>query len=315
MNIVILDSETLGPDLPVDKIKEFGNVTLYPRSFPDDVVSKVENCDIIITNKVRLNRETLESSSAKLVLVAATGTNNVDLEACKDLGIEVANVSGYSTESVAQHTFALFFALVHRIHDYHQFVVSGMWTQSGLFTNFGHPFFNLSGKTWGIFGMGNIGKEVAKIASAFGCHVIYSSRTPKKQYEHVEFDELLARSDILSIHCPLTDDTRDKFNMAAFKAMKKSAVLINVSRGPVIQEHDLKTALETKEIQGAGLDVLSKEPPAADHPLLHCEAARSLVITPHNAWASKEARMHLFDGLLFNLSQFRDGVPLAHSVL
>lgn len=243
----------------------------------------------------------------KLICVTATGTNNLDKDYLDQRGIAWRNVAGYSTESVAQHTFALLFYLLEHLPYYDDYVKSGKYINDKSFTHFSKIFHELHGMTWGIIGLGAIGRRVADLAKAFGCHVIYysaSGRKPQEGYEQVDFTTLLKTSDIVSIHAPLTEATMGLMDKEAFAKMKKTAILLNVGRGPIIVEEDLKEALDNGEIAAAGLDVLSVEPMTEDNPLLEVKEKDRLVITPHIAWASVEARTHLMDIILGQIRDF-----------
>jgi glycerate dehydrogenase len=246
----------------------------------------------------------------KLICLFATGFDNVDLEYCKSRGIKVANVINYCTPAVAQHTLLLAMALSEKLAFYDDYVKSGTYTAQERFSNFDRPFTELAGKIWGIVGMGAIGHRVAALAEAFGCKVIFFSASGKStctEYERVEFDTLLAESDILSLHCPLSDRTRGLMNKDAFTKMKKTAVLVNVARGPVVNTQDLYDALTTGEIAAAGLDVLEKEPMTKDNPLHKIKDSTKLIITPHMSWASTESRERLVQEVAANIEAFLRG--------
>jgi glycerate dehydrogenase len=271
----------------------------------------IKDADVIIFNKAVMNEEMLkDAKNVKLLCVTATGYDNIDLDYARSRGIGVANVKAYSTPAVAQHTFALALYVLEKISYYDEYVKSGKYSAQSGFCNFDERYGELEGKTWGIIGMGNIGRKVAKIASAFGCNVIYYSTTGKNRvngYEQVSFDDLLSRSDVLSIHCPLNDSTRGLIDITALKKMKSSAILVNVARGPIIIDEDLTKALEEGIIAGAGLDVLTKEPMPADNPLLRIQDSKKLIITPHMAWASVEARQRCADEVYLNIKAFLNG--------
>ena len=297
MKIVFLDRKTIGEDIDISGFNRFGEVVVYPYSKPEEVPERVKDADIIILNKVPVNEQTIRTAqNLKLVCVTATGINNLDTEYLKKRGIEWRNVAGYSTESVAQHTFALLFYLAEHLKYYDDYVKSGDYTDDFMFTHFDRNYNEMAGKTWGIIGLGAIGHRVAEIAEAFGFHVQYYSTSGKnhdEQYTEVDFDTLLSTSDVVSIHAPLNDATQGLMNAGAFRKMKKSAILLNLGRGPIINEADLADALEAGEIAGAGLDVLCVEPMTKDCPLLRIKDSSRLIITPHIAWASVEARTRL----------------------
>ena len=297
MKIVFLNAKTIGDDLDLSGFDRFGEVVKYDYSTPEEAVVRSRDADVLVVNKVQINEaSTGEAEHLKLVCVTATGTNNLDKEYLERRNIAWRNVAGYSTETVAQHTFALLFYLMEKMNYYDQYVKSGKYMNDRLFTHFSNVFYELNGKTWGIIGMGNIGRRVAEIAKVFGCNVIYYSTTGKNQqqdFQRVEWEELLTQSDIISVHAPLTDATLNLMDAEAFAKMKPSAIFINVGRGPIVVEEDLCRALETGEIAAAGLDVLREEPMSKDNPLQRIQDSSKLVITPHIAWASVEARKRL----------------------
>ena len=313
MKILILDAATFGEDIDISKFNELGEVTVYAKSTKKEALERLEavNPDAVITNKVVIGNDEMQAApNLKIILEAATGYNNIDIECARTLRIKVANVAGYSTMSVVQHTFALFFYLYEKMRSYDDYVKSGEYSKSTIFTNFSNVFGELAGKTWGIVGLGHIGSRVADAARAFGCKVVYysaSGNTYDTEYEKVDLDTLLKESDIISIHAPLNQYTKDLFNYENLKKMKKSAYLINVGRGPIVNDADLAKALNEGEIAGAGLDVLTTEPMPADNPLLAIKDSNKLVITPHNAWATYEARVRLLDEIYNNLNSFING--------
>lgn len=311
MKIAVLERNSVGTDIDVTCFEDFGEVTYYRNTVAADAAEKVKDVDIIIANKAPMNEETLKDApNVKLICEFATGFDNIDLEYCKKRRIKVANVKDYSTAAVAQHTFALALYLLEQLPHYDTYVKDGSYGAQDRFSNFDLPFTELAGKTWGIIGMGNIGRMVAKIATAFGCKVIFHSVTGKStctEYEQVSKDELLAQSDILSLHCPLSDLTRNFIDKEALSKMKKTALLINVARGPVVNSADLYDALESGEIAAAGLDVLEKEPIAANNPLGKIRDSNKLIITPHMAWASVEARERLVNEVYKNIEAFLKG--------
>ena len=295
MKIVILERNSVGTDVSVDCISDFGDVTVYRNTVTtQEVRERVKDADIVIANKSPLNEETLKDApNVKLICEFATGFDNCDLAYCKSRGIKVTNVVDYCTGMVAQHTFAMALALSEKLPHYDNYVKSGEYSAQDRFSNFDLPFLELEGKTWGIVGMGNIGKRVAKIATAFGCNVIFYSVTGRsscKDYPQVDFDTLLSESDFLSLHCPLSDLTRNLIDEKALKKMKKSAILLNVARGKVVDNVALYNALVKKEIAAAGLDVVEEEPLKLTNPLSEIKDSNRLIITPHLAWASVEAR-------------------------
>ncbi|MCR5685262.1 MAG: D-2-hydroxyacid dehydrogenase [Lachnospiraceae bacterium] len=297
MKIVFLDRKTIGEDLDLSGFDRFGEVVMYDFSEPEEVAERVKDAEIIVLNKTRIDEASVgEAPKLKLVCVTATGTNNLDKEFLARRGIEWRNVAGYSTETVAQHTFALLFYLFEHLGYYDDYVKSGSYAGDRLFTHFAQNFHELAGKTWGIIGLGAIGHRVAGIASAFGCNVQYYSTSGKNHdssVKEVSFDELLTTSDIISIHAPLSDDTLGLINAEAIKKMKRQAILLNLGRGPIVNEDDLCVALDAGIISGAGLDVLTVEPMKKDSPFLSMKHPERVFITPHIAWASIEARKRL----------------------
>ena len=308
MNIVLLDADTIGKDIDLTIFNKLGNVTIYGYSTPEEMRERITEADVIILNKMQVNDYTLEKADRlKLVCVTATGTNNLDKDYLKKRGISWRNVAGYSTESVAQHTFAMLFYLLEKLPYYDDYVKSESYVDNTTFTHFTNVFHELSGMTWGIIGLGAIGQRVARIATEFGCHVIYYSTTGKNSqpdYERVSFHTLLDQSDIISVHAPLTEDTRGLMDAGAFSRMKKSAIFLNLGRGPIVAEQDLADALNNGHILAAGLDVLCTEPMSGDNPLKNIKDSNRLLITPHIAWASVEARNRLMNIIWRQIDEF-----------
>lgn len=314
VKIVILERNSVGVDTPVDCFEELGEVTCYPNTTTaEEVRERTKDADIIVANKARLNEESLrESPNVKLICEFATGFDNCDLAYCNSRGIKVANVADYCTDMVAQHTFTLMLTLLQKLPHYDEYVKSGAYAAQDRFSNFDEPFTELASKTWGIVGMGHIGKKVAQIATAFGCRVIFHSVTGKStvtEYEQVDKDTLLRESDFLSLHCPLSELTRDFIDKEALRKMKKTAVLVNVARGLVVNNADLYDALMNGEIMAAGLDVLEKEPLQLSNPLSKIKDSNRLIITPHLAWASVEARFRCVNEAYLNAKAFLNGEP------
>ncbi|MBS7329188.1 D-2-hydroxyacid dehydrogenase [Lacrimispora saccharolytica] len=311
MKIVELDRETLGYDIDTSVLKTIGSFEEHEAADLETTREYIKDADVIIFNKTKMNEELLKDApNVKLLAITATGFDNIDLEYCKSRGIAAANVKAYSTPAVAQHTFAMALFILEKISYYDEYVKSGKYSSQSGFCNFDEKYNELSGKTWGIIGMGNIGRSVAKIAEAFGCKVIFYSASGNStctDYERVDLDTLLKESDVLSIHCPLSDRTRNLINRDTLKLMKKSAILINVARGPVVNDADLAEALNNGTIAGAGLDVLGVEPMEKDNPLGLIKDSRKLLITPHMAWASVESRQRCFDEVLLNIKAFIEG--------
>lgn len=311
MKVVYLDRNSLGFDIDTSIFKRFGEFEEHDACPMEEAKTYIKDADVIIFNKAKMNEEMLKDApNVKLLCVTATGYDNIDVEYAKSRGIAVCNVKGYSTPAVVQHTFALALYVLEKIAYYDDYVKSGKYCESSGFCNFDERYLELDNKTWGIIGLGNIGKGVAKAAEAFGCKVIYYSASGNDcsdEYERVDFDTLLSQSDIVSIHCPLSDKTRGIMNMDAFKKMKKSAILVNVARGPIVNEADLYEALENEIIAGAGLDVLSVEPMQKDNPLLKFKDSRRLLITPHMAWASVESRTRCANEVCMNIESYING--------
>ena len=311
MKIVVLDRSSVGEDVSIEPLEKYGEVEAYLTTKDEEAPERVKDADIIVVNKTPMNERILNKASrVKLICEFATGYDNIDLAYCTNRGIRVANVVNYSTAVVAQHTVACVLYLLEKLPYYDSYVKSGAYSSQLRFSHFGMPFQELDGKTWGIIGMGNIGSRVASIAEAFGCRVIthsISGSPGKMGYEQVEFDALLRQSDILTLHCPLSEKTRGLMNLDAFRKMKRTAVLVNVARGAVVKEEDLYTALKENLLMAAGIDVLCQEPLALDHPLLRIQDSTKLLITPHMAWAGIEARTRLVTETCLNIESFLGG--------
>lgn len=311
MKIVFLETDTLGNDVNLTQFDTLGEVIKYPLTVPTQVPERVKDADIVIVNKLPMNETTLaEAANLKLICLTATGTNIVDFNYTNSKNIAVTNVSGYSTRSVIQHTFALLFYVYEKLSYYDEFVKSGEYIRSDIFSHFEKKFNELYGKTWGIIGLGEIGRGVAEIAKLFGCTIIYystSGRNDNSDYKRVEFDTLLSNSDVISIHAPLNDKTMNLIGEEELKQMKNSAILLNLGRGPIVDEHALYKALSEDWIAGAGLDVLTVEPMSADNPLSKIKDSTKLIITPHIAWATVEARQRVTDEVYRNIIAYLDG--------
>ncbi len=310
MNIVILDAKTLGDDLDLTPLKKFGKLVVYETTNPSETYERIANATIVITNKVMIGRLHMQRTPLlKLICVAATGMNNIDLKAAKEIGIEVKNVAGYSTQSVVQHTFAMLFYLIENLCYYDKFVKHGEWSHSGIFTDVSRPFFEIAGKSWGIIGFGAIGQEVARVATAFGANISYhstSGQNSNTNYPQKSLESLLRESDIVSIHAPLNDTTHDLISAETIAFLKHNAILLNLGRGGIVNETALASALNECKIY-AGIDVIETEPIAKDNPLMQCDTDR-LFITPHIAWASKEARVKLLEGILHNIQTYLETI-------
>ncbi len=308
MKIVFLDVKTIGEDIDLSAYEALGEVVKYGFSTTKEARERTKDADVIVLNKVIINEDSIgEAKNLKLVCVTATGTNNLDKDYLDRRNIQWRNVAGYSTNSVAQHTFAMLFYLLENLKYYDNYVKNESYVNDVIFTHFGHVFHEITGKTWGIIGLGNIGKKVAEIASLFGAKVIYysASGAPAQEgYTQVDLDTLLSTSDIISVHAPLNEHTQNLMNAEAFKKMKSSAIFLNLGRGPIVVESDLAVALESGEIAAAGLDVLCQEPMSADSPFLRIKDSGKLFITPHIAWASVEARTNLMNIILEQIKEF-----------
>ena len=312
MKIVVADVDSVGSDLDFRIYDDLGETVYYGDSINDaNAKERLMGAEVLLVNKSKISKEVIaQAPDLGLVCVFATGYDNVDTAACKEAGIKVANVVNYSTASVAQHTFSLLLYLMENMRHYDEFVKDGSYANQPHFCCLDIPFAELNGKTYGIVGMGNIGKQVARIATAFGANVIFypsSGHSGYKEYPQVSFDELLERSDVISLHCPLSDKTRNLFNKEAFKKMKNTAYLINVARGAVVVEEDLYEALANGEIKGAGLDVLNPEPMKKDSMLLKIQDSGKLIVTPHMAWGSNEARSKCLDEVKQNVIAYQNG--------
>lgn len=311
MKIVILERDSVGQDVSVDAFEQFGPVTCYDTTSTEaQVITRIQEAEAVILNKAPLTRRAVAAApQLKFVGILATGYDNVDLDACRERGIRVANVTDYSTAMVAQHTITLTLALCQKIIRYDRYVQSGAYAASGSFSHFTPAFQELDGKTWGILGMGHIGRRVATIAQSLGCRVITHSLTGHRggEYPQVDRNTLLAESDVLSLHCPLSDKSRHWIDTEALARMKPTALLINVARGGVVDSVALAEALRSGQIAGAGLDVLEHEPIALDDPLAAIHDSDRLLITPHLAWASVEARRRCVQGVCENLAAFLRG--------
>ncbi|MDD2828367.1 MAG: D-2-hydroxyacid dehydrogenase [Sulfuricurvum sp.] len=306
MKIVILDALTYG-DTSLAGFDSLGDVTTYQTTSADETVERVRDADVIVTNKVVINDTVMESApNLKLICVAATGMNNIDHEAAERRGISVKNVAGYSTDAVVQHTFSILFYLMGHSRYYDEYVKSGAWQKEAVFTHIGPSFSELRGKTWGIIGLGEIGRNVAKIASAFGANVCYYSTSGKNEnseYEKTTLSRLIENSDVISIHAPLNPSTENLISHSELLQMKDGALLLNLGRGGIVDEDALSVIIDVKPIF-VGLDVLVKEPMKTPYPLLAIKHPERLYITPHIAWTSREARERLIDATIGNIKTF-----------
>ena len=306
MQIVILDRATLGFDIDVNIFSKFGNVTSYDSTKENETAQRVKNADIVLTNKVVIGKNEIDNSNIKLICITATGMNNVDLEYAKEKNIAVKNVAGYSTSSVVQVGFSMILYFVQKLNYYKKYVDEGNWQKNELFTHIDEPFFELDKKRVGIIGLGEIGRNFAKKAKAFDCEVVYYSTSGKNnnsEYKSISLDELLKTSDIISIHAPLNENTKNLLTYENMKNMKDGAILLNLGRGGIINENDLAKLIDEKEIY-CGIDVVSKEPIEESNPLLKVKNKNRLLLTPHIGWASIEARTRLVNMVALNIKEF-----------
>ncbi len=308
MKLVFLDKKTIGEDMDFSQFARLADVDEYDFTTPEQAPERVADADIVIVNKVPINRQTIRGAqNLKLVCVTATGTNNLDKDYLAERGIEWRNAAGYSTESVAQHTFAMLFYLLEHLRYYDDYVKGGEYINDVMFTHFARTFHQLTGKTWGIIGLGAIGRRVAEIARMFGAEVIYYSASgapAQKGYRQVDLDTLLHDSDIVSVHAPLNVYTEGLMDWEAFASMRSHAIFLNLGRGQIVVEEALADALNAGQIAAAGLDVLCREPMAMDSPLLKVVEKDRLLITPHIGWASVEARTNLMDIVAEHIRRF-----------
>ena len=314
MKIVVLDGYTLNPgDTPWDAVEALGDVVVYDRTQPDQVLERAGGANILVTNKALIPREVIEKiPELKFITVLATGYNIVDVDAARERGIPVANVPEYSTDSVAQFVFALLLEHCHRVGDHSTRVRSGVWSTARDFCFWDSPLHELAGKTMGIIGFGRIGRRTAELAHAFGMKVVAATRTAKDVPGYEPFawrtvEQVFAESDVVSLHCPQTDDNIRFVDATLLTTMKRNAVLINTARGPLINEMDLASALNEGYLAGAAVDVATVEPIDADSPLL---TAKNCIITPHIAWATVEARQRLMQTTAENIRAFQNGSPI-----
>ncbi len=307
-SIVFLDAETIGSTKNISLVESFGRYTSYNSTKPEETIEHIGDNQVVITNKVRIDRQIMDVCPClKLICIAATGMNNIDLEYARQKGIEVMNVSGYSTDSVAQHTFSMLFHLLNKTYYYDTYVKSGNYSKSSSFTCHERPFWEIKGKRFGIIGLGTIGKKVAVIASAFGANVVYHSTSGvnlNNPYPHLSLPDLLTSSDIVSIHCPLNSNTSNLINLERLRLMKPTAILLNTGRGKIINEQDLAYALTNNIISAAGIDVFETEPINPENPLLALANKEKIVLTPHIAWTSMEAREELVKGIYEIIKRF-----------
>lgn len=311
-NIVFLDYDTLPNEIELKKINGASNLICYPQTSASEISDRVRNANIIITNKVKIPHDIIEkSSSLELIAIAATGTDIIDLQACRKKGVTVVNIRNYAVETVPEHTFALMLNLRRNITAYQQSVQLCRWQQSGQFCFFDYQIKNLSGAKLGIIGDGVLGKRVAEIAKCFGMQVVFSSHKEheKKDGLYADFDEVITTSDIITLHCPLLESTRNIISSREFKMMKNDALLINTARGGLVNEVDLYYAMTQGEIAGAAFDVSVNEPPKMDDLIMKLTSLPNFILTPHISWASIEAIQMLADMLIDNINAYLAGTP------
>lgn len=311
MKIVLLDTDTMGQDMEFSCIENLGECVKYKNTSPEEVSERIKDADVVVINKVLLSGDVLQNAqNLKLICLFAIGYNNVDINYCKEHNIRVRNVPGYCVESVCQHTFALLFMLIENMRYYDDFVKCGSYSSSGVANHLGHPFFEISGKKWGIIGMGAIGRAVADCAASFGAQVCYSSisgAARKEKYEHVDLNTLFSECDIISVHAPLNEKTMHLIGEKELQMMKKTAFIVNVGRGAIIDEAALAEAIDKGVIAGVALDVYSTEPPNEDSPIMSVKNRERIVYTPHIAWSSLEARKRCISMTADNIEAFTKG--------
>ena len=291
MKIVLLDSGTLGPEIDLSPLENAGELVAYEMTAPEQLAERIKDADVVVTNKMKLNRNTLAGAAQlKLICVTATGFDNVEIPYCQEKGIAVCNVPGYSTDSVAQLTLAMVLALSTHLVTYRNLVHSGFYSRCGSPNLLSPVWHELAGRTWGIVGCGNIGRKVAAVAAALGCRVLVYRRSPDPDYENADLDTLLRESDVVTVHLPLNDQTRGIISREKIALMKQDAIVVNVARGAVTDEAALADAIEAQTIGGLGVDVYSVEPFPEDHPFSRILDRDNVILTPHSAWGSKEAR-------------------------
>lgn len=305
MKIVVLDKETLGADIDLSPLAA-GEITVYENTAPAQVRERLMDAEVAVLNKIKLNRENLSGTAVRLICVAATGYDNIDVGFCREAGIALCNVPGYSTDSVAQLTLAMALQLVNRLPEYSDYVNRGDYTASGVANMLSPVFHELSGKTWGVVGGGGIGRRVARLAQAFGCRVLMCRRAPEHEFEAADLDRLCRESDILSLHCPLTDQTRGMLSRERIAVLKEGAVVINTARGAVTDEAALAQAVQEGRI-ALGCDVYSVEPFGREHPFYELRGLPRVCLTPHMAWGSQEARQRCVAMMAENITHFTQG--------
>ncbi len=305
MKIALLDKMTLGEDTPFELLDRFGTVVFFPFSNPEDIVKNIDDADVIVINKVKITREVMEAAkNLKLICVFATGYDNIDIACAREKGIAVCNVPGYSTDSVVLFTFATVLSLVSHLREYNDFVRSGEYSRSSAANKITPVFHELCGMTWGIVGGGNIGKTVMRVAEAMGARVLVNKRTPSDEFTCVDIDTLCRESDIITLHCPLNDGTRELINKERIALMKKNVILVNEARGAVLCEKDVVDAIKSKRIAAFGCDVYSSEPFSLEHPYNEIKDMDNVILTPHAAWGAYEARARCMSVIADNIDSY-----------
>ena len=308
MKIVVLDKNTLGEDIDLSPIYESGEVEVFESTAPDMIAERIKDADVVVINKIRLNENNLSNAkNLKIICVAATGYDNIDTAYCKKAGIAVCNVPGYSTDSVAQVTLSMVLSLVTHLKEYEAFVNSGKYSESGIANKLTPVYHELSSLSWGVVGGGGIGMKVAEIADAFGCNVMICRRKNEGRFPVVDIDTLCKECDIISLHIPLSDDTRNLINAERIASMKQNAIVVNTARGAVADEHALTEAIKNGKIGGLGVDVYSVEPFPENHPYTEILGYDNVVFTPHMAWGSYEARNRCVKIMGENIKSFFSG--------
>lgn len=308
MNIVILDYKTLGEDLDLSPVYKYGNVIKYPTTLQSEAAERVKDADIVIVNKIKMTEDVVKNAkNLKLICETATGYDNIDVKYCNEHGIKVANTPAYSTGCVAQVTVSMVCSLITHLNEYRSFVHKGEYQKSGTANCLVPVYHELDGLTWGIIGFGNIGKAVGKIAQAFGCKLLVNKQTPVQGYDCVDLDTILKESDIISIHCPLTEKTRGMIGEQELDKMKQNAIIVNVARGAIWNEEAVANAILEKKIGGMGCDVFSVEPFSENHPFNKLLGLENVLLTPHMAWGSFESRTRCFSTVVSNIDAFLNG--------
>ncbi len=308
MRITVLDRNSLGTDTPLSGLYAFGDVEIYDSTAPEQIISRIDESDVIVLNKVKIDESIFKAAKRlKLICIFATGYDNIDLVAARKHGVAVCNVPGYSTDSVALFTVSNVLALATHLCEYNRYVTSGEYSASGVPNKLTPVYHEIRGKTWGIVGLGNIGRAVAKVAEALGARVIANKRTPIGDYECVDIDTLCRESDIITIHCPLNDDTRNLINSERISLMKKDVIIVNEARGAVVNDNDIATAVKNGRIGAFGSDVYTTEPFLSDHPFYEIKDYSNVLFTPHAAWGAYEARERCIGVICDNIRAFLKG--------